>query len=141
MFIPPMPSLLLLHVVLTSTLIGLVWTVQVVVYPSFEGVGRSGFSAWHVAYTTRIGRLVGPLMLAEAGSALWLLWQGLSTPAFAISLALLAIIWLSTSLIQMPLHRRLTLGFDPLAHRVLVRSNWLRTAAWTSRGICLLACL
>ena len=49
-------------------------------------------------------------------------------------LALLAVIWLSTALVQVPLHRRLQGGFDAAAHRRLVRTNWLRTAAWTLRA-------
>ncbi len=136
-----MSTLLLLHFLITGALVGLVWTVQVVVYPLFDGIGSPGFAAWHVAYTTRIGRLVAPLMIAEAGSAIWLFWQGLRTPVFAISLALLAILWISTALIQVPLHRKLAAGFEPISHRRLVRSNWIRTAAWTLRAVCLIFCL
>jgi hypothetical protein len=29
---------------------------------------------------------------------------------------------------------RLSTGFDPVVHRRLVRTNWVRTAAWTARG-------
>jgi hypothetical protein len=29
---------------------------------------------------------------------------------------------------------RLSTGFDPVVHRRLVRTNWIRTAAWTVRG-------
>ena len=38
------------------------------------------------------------------------------------------------ALVQVPLHRRLQGGFDAAAHRRLVRTNWLRTAAWTLRA-------
>ena len=137
----PVPSLLLLHLLLTCALVGLVWTVQVVVYPGFEGVGRAEFPAWHAAYTTRIGWVVGPTMLAELSSALWLLAQGLRAPAFLVSVGLLALVWLSTALLQVPLHQRLAQGFDATSHQRLVRTNWLRTLAWSGRAGCLLFCL
>ncbi|MEM1060732.1 MAG: hypothetical protein AAGJ97_00240, partial [Planctomycetota bacterium] len=50
-------------------------------------------------------------------------------------LALVGSIWLSTFLVQVPLHARLERGFDETAHRRLVGSNVWRTAAWTFRGL------
>ena len=38
-------------------------------------------------------------------------------------------------LLQVPQHRILEGGFDPAAHRFLVSSNWVRTIAWTARGV------
>jgi hypothetical protein len=43
--------------------------------------------------------------------------------------------------LQVPLHTRLARGFDPAAHRQLVRTNWLRTLAWTLRALLLLPAL
>ena len=36
---------------------------------------------------------------------------------------------------SIPAHERLTHGFDADAHDRLVRTNWLRTAAWTARTV------
>jgi hypothetical protein len=47
--------------------------------------------------------------------------------------------WISTAAVQVPLHRRLASGFDPGAHRSLVRTNWARTAAWSSHALITLA--
>jgi hypothetical protein len=56
-------------------------------------------------------------------------------PALAfLGLALTAVIWISTFAVQVPLHRKLADGFDVHTHRVLVRSNWIRTVAWTMRA-------
>ena len=126
------------HLAATCALVGLIWTVQIVVYPLFGRVGRTAFEDWHQAYMRRIGCVVGPLMLVEAGTAGWLLWDGRRDPAFVASVALLALVWISTALVQVPLHRRLALGFEAAAHRRLVRTNWLRTLAWTLRGLLLL---
>jgi hypothetical protein len=49
-------------------------------------------------------------------------------------LALVLVIWATTGLVQVPLHARLTQGFDAAAHRRLVATNWVRTAAWALRA-------
>jgi hypothetical protein len=49
-------------------------------------------------------------------------------------LALLGVVWASTGLLQVPRHGELARGWNPRAHRRLVTSNWLRTAAWTARA-------
>jgi hypothetical protein len=51
-----------------------------------------------------------------------------------VGLLLVVAIWFSTFAVQVPLHRQLAAGFDALALRRLVRSNWLRTIAWSARA-------
>jgi hypothetical protein len=125
----------LMHGAVTWALVGLIWVVQLVIYPQFGSVGRAEFVTYHADYTRRISWVVGPLMLAEIGSAGWIWSNGERGIWFLISLGLLAVNWISTALIQVPLHRKLDRGFEPEAHRALVRTNWLRTAAWTGRGL------
>ena len=132
-----MTSVLLLHAAATLYMTGLIWFVQVVHYPLFAAVGREPFAAYEKEHTRLTGWAVTAPMLIElaTGGAL-ALWRPAALPAAPvwIGLALLGVIWLSTSLLQMPAHRTLLAGFDARAHRRLVRSNWLRTAAWTTRG-------
>jgi len=123
-----------MHAAATWALAGLVWTVQVVHYPLMARVGAGSFPGYHAAHTRRMTRVVAPLMLAELGTAGALLWLGERNPWWLASLAPLAGNWLSTALVQVPLHRRLSSGFDPAAHTRLVRTNWWRTAAWSLRG-------
>jgi len=83
-------------------------------------------------------------MLIEAGSAIALVWW--APPSIPLSLlvggsALLAVIWLSTFLLQVPCHRGLAAGFQVTVHRRLVRSNWIRTLAWSGRAAVALATL
>jgi hypothetical protein len=54
--------------------------------------------------------------------------------AAVAGLVLVGAIWATTALVQVPLHRRLTDGFDATAHRRLVRTNWARTGAWGVRA-------
>ena len=79
-------------------------------------------------------------MLVEGITALLLFWfrpTGVSTWQLSITLALLAVIWLSTALLQVPCHNVLSLGFNSVVHQRLLRTNWIRTAAWSLRGISL----
>jgi hypothetical protein len=123
---------MLAHFAVTCALVGLIWTIQIVQYPLFDRVGREAFPTWHAAYTAAITWVVAPLMLAELASALWLLGAASHRePLFLASLLPLAIVWIATAFVQVPLHGRLARGFDAASHRRLVRSNWLRTFAWT----------
>jgi hypothetical protein len=124
----------ILHSLATWGLVGLIWVVQLVIYPQFAAVGETAFMVYHADYTRRITWVVGPLMLAEVATAAGLLWGGERSWWLIASLAPLAVCWLSTACWQIPLHNRLARGFEAKVHRSLVRSNWIRTAAWTVRG-------
>ena len=58
-----------------------------------------------------------------------------------VGLALVAVVWVSTAWFQVPRHRQLGGGFDDRVWRALVATNWLRTLAWTGRGLLALAML
>ncbi len=131
--------ILLLHTAVTGALVGLIWTVQLVIYPMFSQIGTDAFRSYHARYMMRIGFVVAPLMFAELGTAALLIYLGERSLWFLMSLLLLALIWLSTWCLQIPLHLRLEYGFDGTTQEKLVRSNWLRTAAWSMRVLCLLA--
>jgi hypothetical protein len=51
------------------------------------------------------------------------------------------VIWLSTALLQVPLHNLLARGLDREAVARLVQTNWIRTAAWSARAVVSLALL
>jgi hypothetical protein len=107
-------------------------------YPLFAQVGPEHFVAYHRRHTREITLVVGPLMLAELVTAALLVLEGNRDPWLLASLPLLALIWISTGFVQIPLHNTLTTGFDAHAHRRLVTTNWWRTAAWSARGICIM---
>ena len=117
---------------------GLIWAVQVVQYPLFARIGREAFPDYHAAYLRRVTPVVGPLMVAEAATALGLLAApppGTCPPMPWVGAFLIVVIWISTAFLQVPCHRQLEAGFDANALRLLVRTNWVRTLAWTARGI------
>jgi hypothetical protein len=131
-----MIPLLVFHAAVTWALLGLIWTIQAVHYPLFEDVGRQEFPACHQRHMARITWVVGPLMLAEVGSAGLLVYLGERSPFFLLSLAAMAVVWVSTIAFQIPLHGKLTEGHSSHTVGQLVRSNWWRTVAWTVRGLC-----
>ena len=131
----------LTHLAATLVMVGIIWFVQVVHYPLFERVGKAGFSAYSAAHSHLTALVVGPPMLLEAAPAVALLFvRPAGVPAVLVwaRLALLALVWLSTALLQVPRHHALGLGFGVRDHRSLVLSNWVRTCAWNVRGLLVL---
>ncbi|TWU31328.1 hypothetical protein [Novipirellula artificiosorum] len=129
--------LLIINLVATLYMVGLIWMVQIVHYPLFNGVGEGSFIAYQKRHQFLITLIVGPPMLIEAFSSLLLVWNpptGVNNWMILAGVGLLLVIWISTAAIQVPCHNKLLRGFDQATHHRLVRSNWIRTAAWTARG-------
>ena len=119
-------------------MVGLIWMVQAVHYPGFRLVGRDGWLAYQAHHTSRTGLVTGPAMLIEAALAIALFFVapiGTSPMLLWLGFGLLLVNWLSTALVQMPTHSRLLLAHDEARMRLLVATNWLRTVAWTVRGV------
>lgn len=118
-------------------MVGVIWFVQIVHYPLMGLVGSSRFVAYSESHSRMTSYVVGPPMLAEAVTAALLLVSRPPEVSFLAALlgaGLVAAIWLSTALLQVPRHTALGAGFDSREHRALVATNWLRTLAWTARG-------
>lgn len=127
----------LLHTLATIYMTGLIWFVQVVHYPLKALVGSAHFSAYQESHKSRTAWVVGPPMLIEAGSALWLTIDppGATNHLWPIvGLSLLALIWISTARFSIRYHHILSHGYDATAHQLLVRTNWIRTVLWTIRS-------
>jgi uncharacterized membrane protein len=137
-----LPRLMLqLHFAATLFMIGVIWFVQVVHYPLFAQTGSANFVAYEQRHTSLTTWVVAPPMLLEVFTGLLLLGlrpTGVSTWQLWLGLTLLVVIWLSTALIQVPCHNLLSQGFDPVVHQRLVGTNWIRTVAWSLRGLLVL---
>lgn len=127
------------HLISTWFMVGLIWFVQVVHYPLFHDVAGADRAAYAREHARRTTWVVAPVMIIEALTALWLaveppphLRDSWLTEAGA---ALVIGVWLSTMFVQVPLHRRLAAGAGRDAVTRLVHTNWVRTLAWTARGI------
>jgi hypothetical protein len=122
------------HAFVTLFMTGLIWFVQIVHYPLFGQVGKADFAGYAQQHVRRTGWVVGGPISLELVLAAALAWSP-GGPMAWCGLGLLGIIWLSTAVSQVPMHHRLQGGFDPSAHRRLVRGNWVRTVAWSLRGV------
>jgi hypothetical protein len=134
----------LAHLFSTLFMVGVIWFAQAVHYPLLGRVGKEAFVEYEKENTRRTGWVVIPPMAVELLTALILLWrqpEGL-LPFYAwLNAALLGVIWVSTFILQGPYHNLLVKKFNPAVWRSLVRTNWIRTAAWTLRGVLLLYAL
>lgn len=127
----------LLHVGATLTMFGAIWIVQVVHYPLFAGVGAGGWSAYEAQHQARITWVVGPAMVLELVTAVWLVAvppANLPREALVAGAVLVGVLWASTAFVQVPLHAALGDGFQADLHARLVATNWIRTTAWTLRA-------
>ena len=122
-------------------MVGLIWFVQIVHYPLFDRVGSESFTAYSEAHSRLTTLVVGPVMLVELGTAVLLVFfhpPQIPAAALWLGLGLVAVIWLSTALLQVPRHEALGLGFEAVTHQGLVTTNWVRTVAWSVRGVLVL---
>ena len=127
----------LLHTGATLYLVGVIWIVQILHYPLLAGVGVDSYTAYHNLHTSRITPVVAPVMIVELLTAIYFafaMFDKIDRSYFLFGLILVLIIWASTFFVQVPLHEKLSKGFDADMHQRLVWTNWIRTAAWTLRG-------
>jgi hypothetical protein len=131
--------MLISQLFIALVLTGLIWTIQLVHYPSFAFVDPEQFSAFHDHHNRSISFIVMPLMLAEMALAVLTF---LHKPSWILGLALAAVIliWITTFTLSVPCHQKLAEGFDLAQVQRLVATNWPRTVLWTARSG-LLACL
>lgn len=124
----------------TWAMVGLIWMVQLVHYPMLAVYSAAAPVTAAADHQRRISWVVGPLMAAEGVTSLMLLVERPDTmPAWSAWFAAgwLGVALVSTVLVQVPLHARLAEQHDHEAARRLVTSNWVRTVAWTLRGLVL----
>lgn len=121
-----------LQLIACAAMTGIIWMVQVAIYPLLSRLEGDVFHDYHARYMNRVTFVIAPLMLLEAVTCAVCLYLG-DWRDFIIPTILLAGIWASTAFIQVPQHGRLT----PESVPAIVRSNWIRTLAWTARLIIL----
>ncbi len=132
---------LLANAASTFMLVGLIWFVQVVHYPQFAAIGADRFMRCQADNVRLTARVVALPMLVEAATSAILAWKPPSKDLELLcwsGFSMVVLIWVSTAVLQVPRHNALATGFDPKAHRGLAMSNWIRTVAWSVRGVLVL---
>ena len=132
-----MIGLLTVHFAATWFMVGLIWTIQLVHYPLFPLVGESTFPRYEAEHTRRMGWLLAipaSIEVATAAALVFVRPPGVSPALVLTAGAVLAALWVTTALVQVPLHRTLSRDPSPAAMRRLAATNWVRTIGWTLRG-------
>ena len=124
-----------LHFCVTSMLVGLIWTIQLVHYPSFRYIEESKFVSFHSFHSTSISYLVLPLMLIELAATLFLLIQSDYSIVYVVCMILVILIWASTFMLSVPCHNILLKGKNDEVINKLVITNWPRTILWSAKGV------
>jgi hypothetical protein len=131
-------AIVIVHAGATWFLVGLIWTIQLVHYPTFSSVDPVIYNSFQKRHMHRMGQLIGLPWLVEGICvlALFLLAPDdqirlLATLGGILELVVIGI----TVRSSIPAHETLSDGFDEAAHHRLLRSNWWRCGAWTARGI------
>ena len=133
-----MKLILLLNVLTTLYMTGVIWFVQIVHYPLFGKVGEAYYREYHTHHARLTGFVVAMPMLVELGTAGLLAAtppMGISSRQTVLGLIMVILLWISTALVQVPRHTILGDGYDAVAHRTLVASNWFRTLLWSLRTV------
>jgi hypothetical protein len=132
-------GVVLLHLAATWFMTGLIWFVHVVHYRLFSSVDAASFASYEAKHTRLTGWVVGPPMLIELATAAYLVFLTedpfCPSPICELGLGLLLLIWALTGLVAVPAHTRLARGFDPKAHRLLMRGNAARVLLWSLRAL------
>lgn len=127
-------SVLVVHYLATLIMTGAIWLAQLSTYPLLAYVGRRHFIQYEHEHVRRISTIAWTMIYLELVTGLMLLFAPrtlLPVPVTVTGGALILLIWSATWLVQYPIHKRLERGFDKALYRRLVRTNWIRTVAWT----------
>jgi len=128
-----MDFLFFLNVISAFLLTGVIWTIQIVHYPSFHYIDKLSFTNFHNFHERRISIIVMPLMLIELTTSTALYINNMSSIVFALNLLIVGLIWCSTFFVQVPIHSILSEKKDKNLIEKLVNTNWIRTFLWSIR--------
>lgn len=120
-----------LSVLVDTSLLVLIWMVQIIIYPSFKFMGGTAFKQWHAKYTRLMTFFVAPLMLLQlVNTSLWIFHD--INAINIIRAVLVGYIWVNTFFIAVPIHAKLDIANETQIHKDnLIQTNWPRAAAWT----------
>lgn len=131
--------LLISHAGVTMIMVGIMWSVQLAMYPQFRSVPAADFVPYITNHSTRIVTVLAPFAPIELLLAL-VLWlvrpDGVSGVTAFIAGLILAIAWIATGLYYAPIHGELQAnGYDRELIDRLILTNWIRTGLWSIRGV------
>ena len=126
--------ILYIHLIFTSIMVGVIWVIQLVHYPSFHFIKPDMYTVFQKFHMEKISIIVMPIMIAELITVLLLLYNKDSkNTLIIISFILLIMIWGITAVFFSGVHNKLITGYQETIVNNLVVMNWIRTLLWTMR--------
>ena len=126
--------MLVIHLIATSIMVGVIWVIQLVHYPSFHFIESKQYTTFQRFHMSRISYVVVPAMLTELSTLIFLIiFMDQIDTLVTVSGLLLIIIWLMTAVFFSGVHQKLTSGYNKTVVNNLVKLNWGRTLLWTLR--------
>lgn len=137
--------LLALQLAASGVMLGVIWVVQLLVYPTFCTVSAEAWRTHHDSHSARITPIVLPAMAIELLAATLLAISrpaALPTSLVAANLVLAVATWVMTAYVAWRFHGPLGRAHDATTCARLVRANWGRTIVWSARvPVCVLLVL
>lgn len=118
-------------------MVGLIWTIQILHYPTFHYVMEDRFLKFHAFHSSRITFIVMPVMFIELISAIWLIVFFPHSQILNVNAMGVVGIWVATFFALVPLHSKLSVGKELQTLDRMVRNNWIRTLLWSVRLVLL----
>ena len=133
--------LFVIHLVSTSFMVGVIWIVQLVHYPTFLFIDEQKSYDFQKFHMSRISYIVMPAMTTELFSGIYIYIysnMAIDSNLFLLALTILIINWIITALVFVEMHNKLLINYKIEIISLLVKWNWLRTLLWSVRLILLL---
>ena len=124
----------IINLFISSFMLGLITVTQFVSYPLFSKVKLSNFTFYHYHYTNNISFIAAPAMIAELAIAI-IIFLNIQSLLSSLNLLIIVILFISTFLIQVPIHNKLKSQGNIVLFKKLVLSNIIRTILWLSKCI------
>lgn len=126
---------LIANIFCSFALFGLIWCVQLVHYPFFLRSDKTNFIDHIGFHKYRISIIVIPLMIIELATSGILSFQSQQLADWNLfGFIVVILIWLITFFVQVPLHDRLSDGYDESVVQKLIKTNWIRTILWSAKS-------
>ena len=127
----------LVQAVVTTLMVGMIWTVHVVHYDLFPLVGADAWDAYEHAHVDRIGKvLFGPWLIEGLCVLVLLLAHPKRMRVLAlVSAFLMLFILIDTVAFSAPAHGVLLDHWDQQTYDGLMTANLIRAWLWTAKGV------
>ena len=106
--------LFMIHLVSTSFMVGVIWIVQLVHYPTFLFIDEQKSYDFQKFHMSRISYIVMPAMTTELFSGIYIYIysnMAIDSNLFLLALTILIINWIITALVFVKMHNKLLINY------------------------------